>query len=537
MINNTTSTVFHNAIPGSSNPAPLCRATYPKNVLPPVRMHRGTDPALSASYAESLKSLSFNVLFQNSSDFNFKSNYDKTTAKLAGHDFELLFRTAIQRFLVSVGVEILNIRILPSGDALVRLAGFVDWITMMFDNPNFFTYTFPGPTGPIRVEAPRVSRGIVQLLRLEFRGCGSRLEPEDIAAFLENAPNPPFSLGQYVIRYKKIGPYWANGDYQVFINTPLHLSNFFPTTKGVRILDAHHGQPHIVEEIVEFQTGATLPARAAKSLNPSEFPPLSRDFQNNRQRNSRAPVPSVLPAQPTTLADEISRNDGVNEEKDSGPTADSQLQQLLPAQPSTFDHPVSGIDLSCISLPQPLGITAVATSLPSPPTPSRSPSPASPRPSNAPSSRSTSPSDFHRQQSAAINQQIDALTPPPLQPLTASAPQTTVAAPRATRSAAPFPSAQVPLSNFFSQFAVRGGRGRGRGGRAEFSILPHSPATQLLTEATAAANQLSSGLVGWSDDPEDTTPQPLSVTTAPDTEDGEPPPPDTPPTLALTTPQ
>ena len=196
---------------------PLGRQTFPRNILPTIRMHRGTDPAHTASYAEAVQSLNFIVQYKNSKNSNFQRYYNKEKKQLAGHDFQTLFRTAFQPLILAHGFEILNIFFHFSGDVDVKLKAFPDWATVLFDTPSFFSYDFPTPDGLVHVEAPRSSKGRIPILKLEFRGCSSRIEPEDIAYFLENAPTVPLSLGQFVVRYKKVGPYWPKGDYIVYI--------------------------------------------------------------------------------------------------------------------------------------------------------------------------------------------------------------------------------------------------------------------------------------------------------------------------------
>ena len=247
---------FANAVISGTQPSPAPSGRqFLDGSLPPVRLERGVNPNYNQSYSEYLDSVTLQVVIRNSNDRRFSDHYNRSSSQLAGVDFPEFYAPILSAYLMKHRIHMVRSRFLPSGDVVVILNSFLDWMKFIFNTPPFVTFRFPGPNGAsILVEATRNSPYPIDLLKFELKGCSNRIDCEDVHLFLEsNHLKHPLSNGQFAIRYKMLGPVWT-GDYIVYAHTPLKLQEIFSSTHLVHLPDIGGGKFHTINDIVLFLT-------------------------------------------------------------------------------------------------------------------------------------------------------------------------------------------------------------------------------------------------------------------------------------------
>ena len=322
---------------------------YPYGALPLVRLERGLHN-LTRSYAEYVQSKSFAIIFRNSLDYNFKLHYDKDSKLLAGVDFQDFFTDQIAPFLLKYRIRILSTRFLYSGDVILRLHSYLDWRNAMRETPRSFTYRYEAPTGAmLTVDAPRGSPGHVEELVVELRGCTPRLESDDVHDFLESKLlKLPLSIGQFAIRYKMIGNLW-NGDYLIYINTNLTITDIFSSLRRVNVPDRDGALFHSIDEILLYVPGNRRSA-AAPSPPPAEESGQAETKDNFAETQETNPQGVLSASQDGSRANVEQGIEGVFVVPPllpSPPIVDTMSSQpeILPISPETNDHlppPASG---------------------------------------------------------------------------------------------------------------------------------------------------------------------------------------------------
>ena len=306
--------------------------------------------ASDPSYASIAKTKIWHSLWRFSQIPNFKNLYNFDSEEFAG--VSLYSRCA--EITATMGpandISFASLKVLPSGDVLIRFKDFLSWFIFDKDLPHFLSFHYQDPFTN-RDQIVEVPVGYfnkpIQIMRVDVNHPSLSIRPRDIADYIVRELK--FSKGNYVVRYRLLDGIWT-GQFCLYFNTQRDFSQLFPT-KAVNFSPPN--APPLVAQVEEFHYPTPpwrgdFPTRAsATPPSRGDFPPLASVSTRRSSNAATQPSPDTIqraglakPARVTAMRSSV-----------RSPAAAPRIALLPTPKPiSTNNIIVSSVDLSNVNL-------------------------------------------------------------------------------------------------------------------------------------------------------------------------------------------
>lgn len=312
---------------------------HPRSLpLTELVFNQAVDPS-DPSYASVAKSRIWHSLWRFSQIPNFKNLYNYETEEFAGTSLHSRCAEITATMGPSNDIAFASLKVLPSGDVLIRFKDFISWFIFDKDLPHFLSFPYQDPFTQ-RDQIAEVPVGYfnrpIQIMRVDVNHPSLSLRPRDIADFIVRELK--FTKGNYAVRYRLLDGVWT-GQFCIYFNTQREFSQLFPN-KAVNF--SPPDAPPRVAQVEEYLYLPPPPKRSAQVPSMVAKAPPARAPPNAVTAN--VPLPARTPR--VTLSN---TRFSIATARTGTPPAVKRAP-LLPNPTPIPTHVVTSVDLGAVSL-------------------------------------------------------------------------------------------------------------------------------------------------------------------------------------------